>query len=81
MFERENRREKIIEAKLREQRLKMRAKTEINNQKPSVSAMNTLLEPNQSVLDTLTKEFLEQVSDEGFGAWRNRVQNSARTKM
>ncbi|XP_073999010.1 dynein, axonemal, intermediate chain 2 isoform X1 [Rhodnius prolixus] len=68
MFERENRREKIIEAKLREQRLKMRAKTEINNQKPSVSAMNTLLEPNQSVLDTLTKEFLEQVSDEGFGA-------------
>lgn len=59
MFERESRREKIIEAKLREQRLKMRAKQEAVGQKSPLPSVP--LDLTDEAVQALTAEFMTKV--------------------
>ncbi|XP_024084195.1 dynein intermediate chain 2, axonemal [Cimex lectularius] len=62
MFERESRREKIIEAKLREQRLKMRAKQEPVGQKSMLPNIPPQL--NDEAMEHLTKEFFAKIEQD-----------------
>ena len=64
MFERENRREKIIESKMREMRLRMRTRQEIPGQK---EAAGSTLNADNEAIEQATKEFflkIKQVRNE-----------------
>lgn len=62
MFERESRREKIIEGKLREQRLKMRTRHE---NVPPKTSYHSSQQTQSSIIESITKEFFEQISGTG----------------